>query len=163
MSVSEGLLVTETNNIILADDRQRRKQAAREQNRQERNRQEDPPFPMEEGVVGVAIPTVSKEDSKKFDDHFYEKSIVNLLIRFGDKPFDDQRSVAHYVLSNLEDVIVEFSHPLYKEIVELCQERLKAKFLKTFSSSTSDPKSVIWQAQHCLHLTITVNIGKRPC
>lgn len=126
MSVSEELLVSETNKVKLTQDRQRRKQEEREQNRREQTRPDDHSFPTEEGYQAT-IPTVPAEKKKQSDDIFQEKAIIYLLIQFGDKLFDEERTVAHYVMSNIEDVVEEFKHPFYKELILLCRDRLKAK------------------------------------
>ncbi len=139
MSVDEGLLVTETNKMRLEDERQRRKKAERDrqaQNRQGQNQQrqvsqggeESAPFPTEEGYQDYAEnATAPAETTERSEDMHQEKAVVYILIQFGEKPFDEERTVAHYVLSNIEDVIEEFNHPLYKEVVLMCRDRIKAK------------------------------------
>lgn len=52
-------------------------------------------------------------------DVYQEKELVRLLITAGNKIFDPQAqvSVAEYVLLNIDDVLMEFDHPLYHRIV----------------------------------------------
>lgn len=126
MSVSEELLVSETNKVKLNQDRQRRKKEEREQNRRTQVQPDDHSFPTEEGYQ-ADIPTVPAENKERSEDLYQEKAIIYLLIQFGDKPFDEERTVAHYIMSNIEDVVEEFKHPFYKELILLCRDRLKAK------------------------------------
>ncbi len=52
-------------------------------------------------------------------DVYQEKELIRLLITAGNKIFDPQAqvSVAEYVLLNIDDVLMEFDHPLYHRIV----------------------------------------------
>jgi len=136
MSVSEELLVSETNKVKMEQERQRRKQAERQQNRQQsqnqnQGQQDDTPFPTEEGYStvdpGHTGQVAPPEERLQSEDLYQEKAIVYLLIQFGEKNFDEERTIAHYILSNIEDVLEEFKHPLYKEIVLLCRDRSTAK------------------------------------
>jgi len=76
----------------------------------------------------------NKEEQKQIHNSnsgFEEKDIVRILMLFGSLNFQiDQKGtieewdVATYVLSNMEDVIGEFEHPLYRRIVRMIYEHL---------------------------------------
>ena len=82
--------------------------------------------------VGL-MPIDKKESNTKrnYNDEFQEKDIVRILMLFGDYTFDihqkeetEQWQVATYVLSNMEEVLEEFEHPLYRKVVNMIYENL---------------------------------------
>ncbi len=50
---------------------------------------------------------------------FQERDIARLLVLFGERVYDAERSIARYVLENMLPLLDEFDNLLYKEIVEL--------------------------------------------
>lgn len=56
---------------------------------------------------------------------YQERDIVRLLVLFGDRVYDPQRSIALYVLENMLPLLDEFDNLLYKEIVELYLQALE--------------------------------------
>ena len=68
-------------------------------------------------------------------NEFQEKDIVRILIDFGDKELSNEETptVAHYILSNIEDVIDDFDNALYLSIIKDVQRMLKEA--KPFDSS----------------------------
>lgn len=74
----------------------------------------------------IAAPT---EDTTAIGDTFQERDLVRILMTAGSAIFDAdaQVTVAEYILMNIEDVLDEFDHPLYREIVHICYERITQK------------------------------------
>lgn len=62
------------------------------------------------------IPNVSKKTSNT--DGFHEQKIAQLLIAFGGEEFEDGLTVAEYIIGEIEDVVAEFDHPVYKQLIE---------------------------------------------
>jgi DNA primase len=105
LKVDEGRLLMEINNFRKRDyEKFTRKQELQGTKPQE----SDLPVQQPTGPAQTAI-----------GDVFQEKDLVRLLITAGNKVFDEkaQVSVAEYVLMNIEDVLGEFDHPLYRRVV----------------------------------------------
>lgn len=80
--------------------------------------------------VGL-MPIENKETKRNYNDEFQEKDIVRILMLYGNQTFQihqnketEEWNVATYVLSNMEEVIEEFEHPLYRKIVNMIYEEL---------------------------------------
>ena len=125
--VSEQILVGETNKIVGKRLSKRRDKAAKARPTS------DPSFPTQEYYVGEE--PVYQEDlqapieatpQRQTGDEFQEKDIVRILVAGGDKIFDKEEkiTVAHYILSNIEDVIDDFDHPLYQRVLKYGMELL---------------------------------------
>lgn len=80
----------------------------------------------------VGLMPVGKEETKRnYNDEFQEKDIIRILMLYGNQTFQihqneetEEWNVATYVLSNMEEVIEEFEHPLYRKIVNMIYEQL---------------------------------------
>ena len=75
--------------------------------------------------------TEKRKEKRNYNDEFQEKDIVRILMLYGDQTFNvegeketEQWQVATYVLSNMEEVLEEFEHPLYGKIVNMIYENL---------------------------------------
>lgn len=75
-------------------------------------------------------PTVSRlESSNKkirptYNDEFYEKEMVRVLMEFGSEIIEEEVTVAEYVLANMEDILEEFDSPLYGRVMREAYENL---------------------------------------
>ena len=88
----------------------------------------------------AASPIDKKENRTKrnYNDEFQEKDIVRILMLYGSQHFQikqngaiEEWNVATYVLSNMEEVIEEFDHPLYQQIVNMIYENLEEEKIYT--------------------------------
>lgn len=84
--------------------------------------------------VSLIPPDFGKEkvtEEEKYSDEFQEKDIVRILMLYGDQTFTitkdketEEWQVAMYLMSNMEEILEEFDHPLYKKVVNLIYENL---------------------------------------
>ncbi len=118
LEVDEGVLVAETNKVTLAEMNKRKKRADRE-----RDNTPPPDFLPEQG------PAIQQPPSKKMvlDDQIREKHLIGLLMAYGEEKMEEEVTVAHYILSNIEEVIDEIDNDLCKFIIYECLERLKSQ------------------------------------
>lgn len=74
-------------------------------------------------------------------DEYQEKDIARVLVLFGDKMVhqEDQITIAHSVLSNIEDVMDCFDNPLYLKIVQEVLQMLVNNVPVTLSSFINHP------------------------
>ena len=89
----------------------------------------------------VTASPINKTDSRakrNYNDEFQEKDIVRILMLYGSQHFQikqngaiEEWNVATYVLSNMEEVIEEFDHPLYQRIVNMIYENLEEEIIYT--------------------------------
>ena len=89
----------------------------------------------------VTASPINKPDSRpkrNYNDEFQEKDIVRILMLYGSQHFQikqngaiEEWNVATYVLSNMEEVIEEFDHPLYQRIVNMIYENLEEEIIYT--------------------------------
>ncbi len=112
LQVDEGKLVLEINRIL-----------QKEVEKFSQRKELDPSGALAGGEAGnlqETVPVSDKYVTSEFGDGYLEKDIARLLITAGNKRFDpaEEVSVAEYVLLNIEDVLAEFDHPLYKQVVE---------------------------------------------
>lgn len=125
VGVEEQVLVNEANKIVSQKFKKKREQA---------NTPSLPPSPKNEGNVDLPVQeratTLNKPPTtpKAMGDEFQEKDIVRILIAGGSQIYDKEEnvSVAAFILSNLEDVIDDFDHAIYKRIVREYYDRLLA-------------------------------------
>lgn len=115
VQVDEGILMSETNKLVLAQ-MQKKHAPGREGER--------PPADNLSDADAVPVPSgqaSEQETGRKQNvvgDEFQEKDIARILIAFSQEEFDkeDHLSVAEYIVSNIEDVLDEFDNPLYAKI-----------------------------------------------
>lgn len=112
--VEEQLLVNEANKLLT-------KNFSTQQNQ--------PPPPVTGGEINYASNVAPENTSTRLNatqattgDEFQEKDLVRILVNFGHQEFDaeDKISVAEYILHNIEDIMEEFDHPMYKRMVKEC-------------------------------------------
>ncbi len=124
VGVEERLLLVEINKIIAEKLRkQKYKQAARPTQQMDGPPRETAPFPGQEPFFpmddegGIPSGPVVKAP---VGDEFQERDLVRLLILFGHEEFDKEasQSVAQFILSNIDDVIDNFDHDLYKRVAK---------------------------------------------
>ena len=91
-------------------------------------------WPSEEGYVdtGQEMPPEQIEDvtpRRTAGDAFQERDIARILVSSGDKIFDTETntSVAQYILTEIQEVLEHFDHPLYEKISRTTLEMLVSK------------------------------------
>jgi DNA primase len=123
LSISESVLLTELNKLLI-------------QERKKRDRERILKSDIGEDIIThEAIPDLLEPAKISFDDlvHLQEKETIRLLLRYADLPFlrneepEDgaQESLREFLVSELEDV--EFSNPVYSEIISIFKQSLKRK------------------------------------
>lgn len=119
MEVDEQLLVNETNKNVARFFRKEQQDEKRAWLKEEAPQPED--FPDAPQLRPKDKPAVA-------GDEFQEKDIIRILIAGGGEVFDAEEgvTVAQYILSNIEDVLSHFDHPLYGQIAKDCHARLLA-------------------------------------
>lgn len=117
LQVDETMLIAETNKVVSADIAKDRKDKVRQNERDSRE--------SESQADGAHGPT---EAPKRLP--MQEMDLVRVMISGGDKMIqvgDETCSVASYLLSNLDDeVIEEFTSPLLRAVMQLASDRLKS-------------------------------------
>lgn len=106
LDIDEGVLHQESNAFIKGEQKKNRFKEYRRERYQEPGYEERPPLR-------------KPNDVKTFDsDEYQERYIVNVLVNFAEKPFDEDQKVKEYVFDNLEDVLERFENESYRLIVE---------------------------------------------
>ena len=86
----------------------------------------------------------SKEKIVSHSDEHQERSIIRILVMFGELTVDPEsgQSMAEYVISNISDVLDTFANPLYARIIEHYTKALDEGTAPTRESliSQSDPE-----------------------
>ncbi len=157
VGVEEKVLINATNSMIIEQNRKKEQAKERERAREnyKRNKPEtsrknndgsfpsaNDDFPTTENEPWQGeddwpdergTPTIEPKDTprkkKAIGDEYQERYILMLLMNFGDKIFDKDENitVAHFILSNIQDVIDEFDNPFYESIVKECLQLLADK------------------------------------
>lgn len=117
MEVEEQLLVNEANKVMGRNFRKGQQDEERARLRAEAPQPED---------IFTTPELKPKGKPAVTGDEFQEKDIIRILIAGGGEVFDAEESVsvAQYILSNIEEVLNNFDHPLYGQIAKDCHERL---------------------------------------
>lgn len=136
VEVSEQILVNETNKIVGQRLKKRRNKTNASFSRRELSApNQDPSFPSQEPFFSTEEPPFPLEEpftesnpnsdqkpkpESSGGDTFQEKDLARILITGGDKVFDAEEgiSVGEFILSNIEDVLDDFDHALYKKVVD---------------------------------------------
>ncbi len=108
LKISEPVLLTELNKILIQERRKREQGKGREQ-----EESQIPPEVIEE------VATQVKTDSKSQLYH-QERETIRLLLNYAEKNIDTQ-SVADFLIHELEEV--EFTNPVFKEIYDVFREK----------------------------------------
>lgn len=67
----------------------------------------------------------TQEKPLAFYTDIKERDIVRIIIEFGNKPYDESRSIAQYVVDELKDKEIYLENNLYQLIVEIADKRLQ--------------------------------------
>jgi len=170
LEISEQILHIEVNKRIAKaqadaekDARREERQQARRQQRNQQKQQLAPgelPPPMEEDQFGphaegeyapdnMAGPATDPQTAPAAVlGHFQEKDILRLLINFGDRAWPDAEeadTLAEFILIDMGELLDEFDHPLYAEIIELCIDRLEEGEPINSNYFTQHPKAELAQ------------------
>lgn len=112
--VDESILVQESNKLLTKTMIQRRQQ-------QEAQRPDEAPPTDLTPPPAPSRPGVGHE--------FREIDLVRVLVNYGGEWYDAEEkiTVAAFILQNIEDVMDEFDHALYRRVAEVCLEMLAAR------------------------------------
>jgi len=143
MKVEEEILMNEVNQIVTksvhqAEDQRKKDQrqyARKKASEQDGNFPNDPgnfpenappPWLKQEEAYGGAAPPpqpAQRRPSAANNSEYQEKDIIRLLISYGGQQFDPENedvTVAHFILSNIEDVLDDFDNDLYQRVAREC-------------------------------------------
>ncbi|MCO6478148.1 MAG: DNA primase [Phaeodactylibacter sp.] len=117
MEADEQLLVNEANKVVAQKFRKGQQEEQRAQLKAE--------APQPDEIFTTSTPRAPEKQAATGDE-FQEKDIVRILVAGGGEVFDKEENitVAQYILSNIEDVMDNFDHELYGQVVRECHNRL---------------------------------------
>lgn len=146
LEVSEQVLTTEANKLIVTTLKKREEKAARQPGAaSDSPRPTAPPSPDWGDWPMDAPPPSAPEDAPFFpetdssvgekpmlrSDEFQERDIIRLLVQFGDQMLEKEGiTVGEYVLADIEESLGDFDNPTYAKIASECHALLLAG--KTF-------------------------------
>ncbi|MCP4439766.1 MAG: DNA primase [Aureispira sp.] len=138
LGIQEQILHIEINkrlkiHIKKRQDEDKKKQQPKQQKRPQQQNFSDgdmPPPPedfgpseLEEEYQGE---TISDNKLGKATDEFQERDMVRILINFGDKPLEEDETVAEYILMNMLELLDEFDNAIYAGVMREYMEALEA-------------------------------------
>lgn len=120
-NLEEQVLTTEINKIIGQELQKRQREKERATRRAERESpNESAPFPTTPTPRQQPNQTSPPAEASYGKHAFQEREVVRILISHGQEWYDEEnkQTVASFILANIEDVIADFGHPLYKQVVQ---------------------------------------------
>lgn len=128
LSISESVLLTELNKLLIQERKRKDKERIKADLEQD------------ELIVPESIPDLLEPAKISFTDlvQLQERETIRLLLKYADLPFtgrdtDDEKSqekLREFLIHELDDV--EFSNPVYREIIEIFKQSLQTP--KTIST-----------------------------
>ncbi|MCB0706833.1 MAG: DNA primase [Saprospiraceae bacterium] len=140
LDLEESMLISEMNGVI--------RQSLHHKNRAEGK--SSPPAPANSISGQTREPQLVPEIPPVGSDSFNERKIVQLLIAFGDKQFEEGLSVAEYIVGEIEDVISEFDDPLYRKLVEEVHGMVSRKAIVSENYFLKHPEPAVRQLAYDL-------------
>lgn len=124
LEVSESVLHEETNKLITSAVRKKAEREARQPGAASDSPAEAPPPDVPVPGWEPATP-IRAERPMQRGDEFQERDIVRLLVQFGDRVLDEEKTtVAELVLADIEESLGDFDNPLYGRIARECHTQL---------------------------------------
>ncbi len=146
MKVEEEILMNEVNQIVTKSVHQAEDQRKKDQRQYARKKAAEkaenlpsdpgnfppdapPPYLMEDeayDIDGGAAPppqSLRRRPAAANSSEYQEKDIIRLLITYGGQQFNPENNditVAHFILSNIEDVLDDFDNDLYQRVAQEC-------------------------------------------
>jgi len=120
-NLEEQVLTSEINKIIGQELKKRQREKERAARRAERTGPTDSaPFPTEPPPQPETGPTTTPAQESYGKHVFQEYEVLRILISHGRELYSEKnkQTVASFILANIEDVLDDFGHPLYKKIVQ---------------------------------------------
>ncbi|MEM6380794.1 MAG: DNA primase, partial [Bacteroidota bacterium] len=125
--LDEQVLVDEVNKQLGIAIKKRKEQKERNQRRE----QQQPNY-NNDRIAGAPVappsqvpvqPTVPKMQG----DQFQEQDIIRILLNGGHTYFDEDKgiTIAQFIMSNIDDVLEDFDHPVFKKILNIYQASLQ--------------------------------------
>ncbi|RMG79457.1 MAG: DNA primase [Bacteroidetes bacterium] len=130
MEMDEQMLVSETNKYVLLYIRKKKQDYERKKRQDARAQGLPVPPPSEMPAGPHTEPDPTPEPPAQpaaAGAEYQEKDIARILIAGGDQPFDEETTIAEYLLSNIEEIIDEFDHDLYGAIIRECYDLVLKK------------------------------------
>jgi len=125
LQVSEEALIGETNKLITTSLKKRAEKEARSPGAAS-DSPELAPNPETPVADPAFMPTV-RERKQTGGDEFQERDIIRLLVQFGNQTLiKENKSVAEYILADIEDSLDSFDNALYGKFAGECRDLLLA-------------------------------------
>ena len=162
LQIEEQLLVNEINKLISKDFKARRLKDDLAKQKKERTsfptQADIPPmvdtgFPPDPGFPPTETP---KPEQETAGYTFQERDIIRILITGGHQIFDKEKNitVAKYILSNIQDVIDDFSLPLHQKIID--------EYAKLVKKSTTISAQYFTQHQDPVISKLAIDLSTSP-
>ncbi len=131
LDVGEKVLINAVNKNVVGNIQSRQRQQEINERRANRNAFEEAGFPEEDHSGNnddeFGLPD-SKSDNKEFESiGFQEKDIARILINFGHQNFNDDKTIAQFIFTNIGEIMDAFKTAPYNSIVFEYLEAVKNK------------------------------------
>jgi len=137
MELDEQMLVREINKVLQAQYKKKKAKQQFGQSKSTPSKSSDSSFPTEEypsfpteeyGEYPPEETFVQPRPQQKApatSHAFQERDIVRILIAFGSQPYEEEKTIAEYILEEIEDILDEFGEPTYGTIIKDYYTRIK--------------------------------------
>ncbi|MBK6566675.1 MAG: DNA primase [Saprospiraceae bacterium] len=135
LDINEGILVQETNKYIKESLHKKRLETGGHYSGEE--------FTNQEWIQDKNVPSLPQPDyNSESKDTIQEKAVAQILIRFGHHPYDDQMSMARFIINELEDIFIfledNLSIQIFEEVKKLIQEKGQVSHQDFIGHETDD-------------------------
>lgn len=130
LKIDEEVLLAELNKILLKQRQEKQKKSAQ----QSRYSSEEPPIELVEEQ-----PQVKPQQTDPVE--LQERESIRLLISYGFNEIEEQYQLYHHYFEELQDI--EFSNPLYKEILEIFKQKVSEGTIPTTEYFLNNCKEAI--------------------
>ncbi len=132
LDVGEKVLINAVNKNVVGNIQSRQRQQEINERRANRNAFDEAGFPIEDHSNDTSDdefgPPDAHSDSKEFQTiGFQEKDIARILVNFGDREFNEDKTIAQFIFANIGEILDTFETEPYKAIVQEYLEAVKNK------------------------------------
>lgn len=124
LDVTEQSLISELNKLIYSDLSKKRQASEKQGMRASDSPEYQNVNPINELEFITQPKRTEPEKNKTYGNELQERDIIRILITAGERPYDNNVSIAEFILANIQEIIDDFDNKTFEKVAKDCLQLL---------------------------------------